>query len=151
MGDARAQDARRDSRPPLRPAVPRSFQTRLTIAFIGVVALTLALVAPVVVNRLDDYFRIQEEQSLQAQATATAAILDRFIIEAVGTAAVVAVVDGQPRLNPAVEAALIGDGLLALTARTVAQADVRVRFGLAYFETDGTPVPNPDADLGAIG
>ena len=148
MGDARAQDARRDSRPPLRPAVPRSFQTRLTIAFIGVVALTLALVAPVVVNRLDDYFRIQEEQSLQAQATATAAILDRFIIEAVGTAAVVAVVDGQPRLNPAVEAALIGDGLLALTARTVAQADVRVRFGLAYFETDGTPVPNPDADLG---
>ncbi len=148
MGDARARDARRDPRPPLRPSVPRSFQTRLTIAFMGVVALTLGLVAPVVVNRLDDYFRIQEEQSLQAQATATVAILDRFITEAVGTAAVVAMVDGEPRLNPAVEAALIGDGLLALTARTVAQADVRVRFGLAYFEMDGTPVPNPDADLG---
>lgn len=148
MGDGRPQDARRDPRPPLRPAVPRSFQTRLTIAFMGVVALTLGLVAPVVVNRLDDYFRVQEEQSLQAQATATAAILDRFIIESVGTAAVVAVVDGKLQINPAVEAALIGDELLALTARTVAQADVRVRFGLAYVETDGSPIPNPDPDLG---
>ena len=50
----------------------------------GVVALTLALVAPVVINRLDDYFRLQEEQSLRARAAATAAILDRFIAEAVG-------------------------------------------------------------------
>lgn len=148
MGDVRPKDPRRDPRPPLRPTVPRSFQTRLTIAFMGVVALTLGMVAPVVVNRLDDYFRVQEEQSLQAQATATAAILDRFIIDAVGTAAVVAVVDGELQLNPAVESALIGDGLLALAARTVAHADVRVRFGLVHLETDGTLAPNPDPDLG---
>ena len=74
----------RDARPPLRPSVPQSFQTRLTIAFMGVVALTLVLVAPVVINRLDDYFRVQEEQSLRAQAAATAAILDRFIADTVG-------------------------------------------------------------------
>ena len=35
-----------DASHPFRPGVPRSFQTRLTLAFIGVVAVTLALVAP---------------------------------------------------------------------------------------------------------
>ena len=54
-----------------RAPVPQSFQTRLTFAFTGVVALTLVLVAPVVVWRLDDFFRQQEEQRLQARATAT--------------------------------------------------------------------------------
>ena len=146
--DGRGPDGRRDARPPLRPTVPRSFQTRLTIAFMGVVALTLALVAPVVINRLDDYFRLQEEQSLRAQAAATAAILDRFIAEAVGTSAVVAEVDGELKLNPAVEAALIGDGLLAVAAQNVAYADVRLRFGLAHPETDGVLVTDPDPDLG---
>ena len=55
----RAKDGRQ-----IRPTVPQSFQTRLTFAFMGVVALTLALVAPIVINRLDDYFRQHEEQSL---------------------------------------------------------------------------------------
>ncbi len=148
MGDARLPEGRRDARPPLRPTVPRSFQTRLTIAFMGVVALTLALVAPVVINRLDDYFRIQEEQSLRAQAAATAAILDRFIAEAVGANGVVADVDGELQLNPAVEAALIGGDLLALAAQNIAHADVRLRFGLAHPDTDGILVPYPEADLG---
>ncbi|MHB8891855.1 MAG: sensor histidine kinase [Candidatus Limnocylindrales bacterium] len=148
MGDARPPDARRDPRPPLRPTVPKSFQTRLTIAFLGVVALTLGLVAPVVVNRLDDYFRLQEEQSLRAQATATVAILDRFIADAVGADGVVAVVDGELQLNPAVKAKLIDQDLLALTARNVAHADISLRFGLAYPETDGTLIPDPDPDLG---
>jgi len=148
VGDARPPDARRDPRPPLRPTVPKSFQTRLTIAFLGVVALTLGLVAPVVVNRLDDYFRLQEEHSLRAQATATVAILDRFIADAVGADGVVAVVDGELQLNPAVKAKLIDQELLALTARNVAHADVTLRFGLAYPETDGTLIPDPDPDLG---
>jgi signal transduction histidine kinase len=114
----------------------------------GVVALTLALVAPVVVNRLDDYFRVQEEQSLRAQAAASVAILDRFIIEAVGTKRVVAIVNGKAELNPAVRTALIDNGLLSLTARSVAHADVTVRFGITYTESDGTLVPDPDPTLG---
>ncbi len=77
---ARPADGRpADARASRRPTVPRSFQTRLTFAFIGVVALTLALVAPIVVNRIDDYFRQQEEQSLQVRAKATAAVIDQFI------------------------------------------------------------------------
>src|SRR3954452_19236392 len=59
----------------LRPPVPQSFQTRLTFAFMGIVALTLALVAPIVINRLDDYFRQLEEQGLRSRADATAQIL----------------------------------------------------------------------------
>ena len=164
MGDTRPQDVPelgehqqgehqqevhpREARPPLRPAVPQSFQTRLTIAFMGVVALTLALVAPVVINRLDDYFRVQEEQSLRAQATATAAILDRFIADTVGRNAVVVNVDGKLQLNPTVRAALIDDNLLDLTARNVAHADIRLRFGLAHQEPDGPWAVTPDQDLG---
>ena len=158
MGDARPeahqqdvhqQDVhQREARQPLRPTVPQSFQTRLTIAFMGVVALTLALVAPVVINRLDDYFRVQEEQSLRAQATATAAILDRFIADTVGRNAVVVNVDGKLQLNPTVRAALIDDNLLDLAARNVAHADIRLRFGLAHQEPDGPWAVTPDQDLG---
>jgi signal transduction histidine kinase len=149
VGDPRQPEVRqRDARPPRRPSVPQSFQTRLTIAFMGVVALTLVLVAPVVINRLDDYFRVQEEQSLRAQAAATAAILDRFIADTVGTNAVVVNVDGKLQLNPAVRSALIDDKLLDLTARNVAHADIRLRFGLAHPETDGPLAVDPDASLG---
>jgi signal transduction histidine kinase len=149
VGDARPQEVRpRDAHPARRPSVPQSFQTRLTIAFMGVVALTLILVAPVVVNRLDDYFRVQEEQSLRAQAAATAAILDRFIADTVGTDAVVINVDGKLQLNPAVRAALVDDNLLDLAAHNVAHADIRLRFGLAHQELDGPLAVDPDPTLG---
>jgi len=149
VGDARPQEVRpRDARPARRPSVPQSFQTRLTIAFMGVVALTLILVAPVVVNRLDDYFRVQEEQSLRAQAEATAAILDRFIADTVGTDAVVINVDGKLQLNPAVRLALVDDNILDLAAHNVAHADIRLRFGLAHQELDGPLAVDPDPTLG---
>ena len=45
--------------------MPRTFQARLTISFVGVVALTLALVTVFVVNRLDDYFTKQQQTELQ--------------------------------------------------------------------------------------
>ncbi len=69
-----------------RAPVPQSFQTRLTFAFTGVVALTLVLVAPVIVWRLDDFFRQQEEQRLQTRAAATAQLLVRGIADEIGDA-----------------------------------------------------------------
>ena len=149
MADVRAPDG--EIRPH-RPSVPRSFQSRLTIAFVGLVALTLALVAPVVVNRLDDYFQQQEEQSLRVRAGATAALLDRFIENEVGQNAVVAevTVDGQRQvaLNPAVGTLLVDKGLLTLLANTVAQADINLRFGIAHQDTDGVPMVDPAPGLG---
>lgn len=147
-GDRGADAHHWGAHPQLRPSVPRSFQTRLTIAFMAVVALTLALVAPVVVNRLDDYFRQQEEQSLQVRAGATAAILDRFIEDAIGQNAVVADVNGKLALNPAIQALLVDKGLLTLLANNVAQADISLQFGLAHPDTDGVLIPDPAANLG---
>jgi signal transduction histidine kinase len=161
-GDARPGDARPgDARPaepkgqeprrwdvhPPRPSVPRSFQNRLTIAFLGIVALTLALVAPVVVNRLDDYFRQQEEQALQTHADATAAILVRFIEDSVGAKGVVAEVNGKLELNPSVRTLLTTDRLLDLATNTLAQADLTVVFGAARADTDGILMVNPDPSL----
>ena len=140
MADVRPADAR-SSR---RPTVPRSFQTRLTFAFIGVVALTLALVAPIVINRIDDYVRQQEEQSLRVRANATAAVIEQVIQTKVGTAAVVGVdADGQPVLNQDVRDLLVDQGLLTFAADNVALADVSVMFGPATQDTDGTWMPDP--------
>jgi signal transduction histidine kinase len=128
--------------------VPRSFQNRLTIAFLGVVALTLVLVAPVIVNRLDDFFRQQEELALRTHASATAAILERFIDDTVGANGVVAEVDGRLELNPAVRKLLTADRLLDLAANTLALADLSVDFGRARTDTDGMLVVDPDPALG---
>ena len=48
--------------------LPRSFAARLTIAFSGVVALTLVLVFVGVINRVDDYFYTQQVNDLQVRA-----------------------------------------------------------------------------------
>src|SRR3954452_18429417 len=123
-----------------RAPVPQSFQTRLTFAFTGVVALTLVLVAPVVVWRLDDFFRQQEEQRLQIRAQATALLLVRSIADEVPKGKPVVHVDpktGQVMLNPAVARLLTSGTLLPFIAGQVAQADVEVEFGPAALDTDG--------------
>jgi signal transduction histidine kinase len=131
--------------------VPRSFQTRLTFAFIGVVALTLALVAPIVINRIDDYFRQQEEQSLRARAQATAVVIDQFIEATAAGDSVVIEIDGQAALNPDIQQMLVNNDLLTLAANNVAQADVSLQFGLAKQDTDGQMVTDPDRDLSFTG
>ena len=133
-----------------RAPVPQSFQTRLTFAFTGVVALTLVLVAPVVVWRLDDFFRQQEEQRLQVRAAATAELLVRGIAGEVGDEQPVVRVDqatGQTTLNGKVAALLTAGGLLELVAGSVAQADVEVELGPAMVDTDGAWVPDPNPGL----
>jgi signal transduction histidine kinase len=144
MADARVADAR----PSRRPAVPRSFQTRLTIAFIAVVALTLALVAVVVINRLDDYFRQQEEQSLRVRAKATGVVLGQFLESQLGADRIVGVgSDGKPVLNSDVTALLTKDGWLSLLADNVGEADVSLQFGPAHQDTDGEYVTEPNREL----
>src|SRR5512137_205970 len=138
MADVRAPDAvppaghATDGR--RRNPVPQSFQTRLTFAFMAVVALTLTLVAPVLVLRLDDFFRQQEETRLQDRADSTAEILTRAIGDTFGDQHAVVWVDPQTKratLRPEVEALLIKGGLLQLVTDQVAQAKVDVAFGPA--------------------
>jgi signal transduction histidine kinase len=123
-----------------RPSVPQSFQTRLAFAFTALVALTLVLVAPVLVWRLDDFFRQQEEQRLQTRAQATALLLVRSIADEVAEGKAVVHVDpdtGQVMLNTSVGQLLQDGGLLQFAAGKVAQADVEVEFGPAEQDTDG--------------
>ena len=141
---ARGADGRR------RAPVPQSFQTRLTFAFMAVVGLTLVLVAPVLVLRLDDFFRRQEEMRLQERAEATAEILARAVTDIFGGQQAVVWVDPASKtasLRPEVQALLTDGGLLQLVTNEVAQADVSVAFGPAVLETDGTISPDPDPDL----
>ena len=139
----RAKDGRQ-----IRPSVPQSFQTRLTLAFMGVVALTLALVAPIVINRIDDYFRQLEEQSLTARANATASLLTTFMLANVPDNQVVIreLDDGTVILNPAAREILEGR-VFDLTAQAVAQADTAVAVGLVGPDTDGVEIVQPEADL----
>lgn len=111
--------------------MPRSLQGRLSLAFVGVVALTLALVGVVVLNRLDDYFYQQEKANLELRATAVANIAKSFAVQATesqsSTENVVVTPDGV--LNPSVRTAFRSADLLPGIANKVAQADVRIVFG----------------------
>ncbi len=130
--------------------MPQSFQTRLTFAFMAVVALTLTLVAPVLVIQLDSFFRQQEEAALQDRAEATAETLALFIAMTLGDDQAVVAVDhatGEYVLNPAVPALLEEAGLLQKVTDKVALATVQVAFGPAVQDTDGTMVPVPDPSL----
>jgi signal transduction histidine kinase len=146
--DPASGDRSRDSLLAGRHVVPRSFQTRLTLAMMGVVALTLALVAPVVINRLDDYFRTLEEQTLRSRANATAQILAQFIVTSLPEGQVVLREgrDGTVELNPAVGRLLDAD-VLAVTANAIAQADTVISFGLVGPDTDGQAMVMPEDDL----
>ena len=155
MADGRAPDgvpaAERPGDGRRRPPVPQSFQTRLTFAFIAVVALTLTLIAPVLVVRLDDFVRQQEETRLQERADGTALVLVRAIADVIGD-------DDADRVGRPERQACRGStrrcrrcssrtGLLEFAADEVALADVVVRFGPATPDTDGKLVPDPDPML----
>jgi signal transduction histidine kinase len=127
--------------------VPRSFQARLTVAFMGVVALTLLLVAPVIINRIDDYVRQQEEQSLAGRADAIAEVLGLFIRAQLHGVPPVTVRDDKATLNPALRATFQDPDLLRLFADTVGRADIAVEFGPAHPDSDGQLVPDPDPQL----
>ena len=62
----------------LRRLAPRTFQGRLTGAFLAVVALTLLLVTVLVINRLDDYFTRQQKADLEQRAESVFKSVDRL-------------------------------------------------------------------------
>jgi len=103
-----------------RRLVPRTFQARLTIAFVGVVALTLGLVAIFILNRLDDYFTQQQNAEVTARAKLVAAFIDSRI--AIALEGQPAVVDGQLNPRATVEMRKQIKGI----ANFIAQADVDV-------------------------
>jgi signal transduction histidine kinase len=106
--------------------LPRSFQGRLALSFIGVIALTLALVTVLVINRLDDYFTRQQTTDLEQRAeTVSVYVQSRARVVAEGRL----IVGADRRVDPAVILALDSEQQRVIADR-LAQADVRIRFGL---------------------
>jgi signal transduction histidine kinase len=115
--------------------MPHTFQGRLTLAFVAILALTLVLVTTLVLNRLGDYFDQQQRQDLAARATGVA----QFV-------ALVAERASDPRpvispagvVDPAAVVELTRSSQERFLADNLAQADVRIRLGV---RADGTFVP----------
>ena len=110
----------------LRRLFPRTFQGRLTLAFLAVVALTLGLATILVINRLEDYFTNQENTELDQHSKLVATYVFSIADNINATRPAVArdgVVDG------ALYARLSDHDIQRLIADQLGQADVTITFG----------------------
>jgi len=107
--------------------MPHTFQGRLTLAFVAILALTLGLVTMLVLNRLGDYFDQQQRQDLEARATGVAQFValvaerasdPRPVISAAGV------------VDPAVVVELTQTSQERFLADRLARADVVIRLGI---------------------
>ncbi|MCI0347701.1 MAG: HAMP domain-containing protein [Chloroflexi bacterium] len=115
--------------PSVDSLAPRTFQGRLTLAFVAVVTVTLGLVGLLVVNRLGAYFDQQQQDDLAARARGVAQYV---ILIAEGTGSIRAgrpVVTAEGEVDPVVVVELSKDSQQRIIADRLAQADVRYRIG----------------------
>ena len=126
---------------------PKTFQGRLTLAFVAVVAVTLGLVGLLVVNRLGAYFDQQQNDDLAARARGVAQYV---ILVAESTDSVRAgrpVVTQEGLVDPVVLFELSRDSQQRIVADRLAQADVRYRIGIL---SGSTFVPASNGTFTAI-
>src|SRR3954453_13759580 len=119
----------------LRRLLPRTFQGRLTAAFLFVVTLTLALVTVLVINRLDDYFTSQQQADLAQRAKSVETYVTAVADENAGGSPVVGV-DGH--VDSDVLDTMANPRLQRFIADQLGQADVEIAFG--RFVADGESV-----------
>lgn len=122
--------------------MPRTFQARLSVAFVAVIALSLGLVSVLVLNRLDDYFTRQQETDLRERQETVIAFVRSITRDTAGGQPVV---DARGVANRRVLDALEQEPFRNLIADRTAQADVIVRYGVTIMIGDQdhfTPAPN---------
>jgi signal transduction histidine kinase len=120
----------------IRRLGPRTLQSRLTLGFAGVVALTLFLVTVFVLNRLDDQFRQQQQADLVARTDLIARFVDALASE---KAAGAPVIDAANEVNAAVAAALRSDAYQRFMADRLAESDIDIVLGQRPAETGDAP------------
>ena len=126
----------------LRRVMPRTFQARLSLAFVMVIALTIGLVSVFVLNRLDDYFTKQQRTDLEDRHAIVSGFVRSVAERAAGRRPVVG---ADLTLNPDVQDILETDVVRNLIADQTAQADVIVRFGLTIDDNGQARfIPVPD-------
>jgi signal transduction histidine kinase len=106
--------------------VPRTFQARLTGAFVAVVAITVALVAALVVNRLGAYFDEQQRDDLSSR---TRGVAQYVLLVAESTGSSRPVVSQLNIVDPTVALELGRSNQVRILADRLAQADVQIRLG----------------------
>ena len=109
-----------------RRLVPRTFQGRLTLAFVAILALTLSLVTIGVLNRLGDYFDQQQRQDLTARSYGVAQYVALVAENASGVRLVVST---DNVLDPAVTVQLALNPQQRILSDSLAKADVLIRIG----------------------
>ncbi len=125
--------------------LPWTFQGRLALAFIAVIALTLILVTVLVINRLDDYFSRQQTSDLEQRAET----VSTYVQSLARTAAQGRPVVGADRqVDPAVIQAFLDREQQRVIADRLGQADVKIRFGL--FASTGEGVAFSPAQDGPL-
>ncbi|MEO8207597.1 MAG: HAMP domain-containing sensor histidine kinase [Chloroflexota bacterium] len=105
---------------------PRTFQGRLTLAFVAILALTLSLVTVGVVNRLGDYFEQQQREDLTARSLGVAQYVTLI---AESASSIRPVVGSDNVVDPGVLVQLSRTSQQRFLADRLAKADVRVRLG----------------------
>jgi signal transduction histidine kinase len=124
---------------PVSRALPRTFQGRLSLAFVMVFALAVGIVSVLTIVVLDSDLRAQEETNLEARANAVAAVVR---VKAETAAALdpanATVVSASGVLNDNILAAISEQAVLTDYANNVAQADLRLRFGFGSQTSNGT-------------
>ncbi len=104
----------------------------------AVVAISLLVVSAIVVNRLDDFFRDQEQSALESRASEVGRIVALFADSVAGP-----VVLAGNTLNPQVTATLQSEEFLSAVTDQIAQADVEILIGGATQSSDGRPIVTP--------
>lgn len=121
--------------------IPHSFQARLTGAFVAVVAVTVALVAVLVINREGAYFDQQQRDDLSERSRGVATYIENVADLAAGTGIIVST---QGIVNPAVATDLSRAAQLRILSDRIAEADVHVRLGRVV---EGSFVPASNGDI----
>jgi signal transduction histidine kinase len=125
-----------------RRLLPRTFQGRLALAFIAVIALILILVTVLVINRLDDYFTRQQTTDLEQRSQTVSSYVQTLARAAANGGPVVGV---DNLVDPAVILELSDREQQRVIADRLGQADVTIEFG--RMESEGEQlVPVPAAD-----
>ena len=134
---ADVNDARRSWRSGINLPLPRTFQGRLSLAFVIVFAVAVGIVSGVTLFVLDRDLRDQDRISLEARAKAVAAVM-RVQAEDIASRDPVdqTVVSAGGDLNASVRA--IFTSTLSEYANEVALANMRVVFGLGSETSNGT-------------
>lgn len=119
--------------------VPHSFQARLTGAFVAIVAVTVALVAVLVINREGAYFDQQQRDDLTARARGVA----QYVANVAEATTFSPIVTSFDVANLAVLTELSRTSQQRILADRLAQADVHIRLGRMVGD-DFVPASNGD-------